>query len=506
MLRWIALLILLVAAMVTPFSCERPDVKVASKAFTESVVLGEILANLSRNEGKVTVHFRQLGGTKLVYTALKNGDIDAYVDYTGTIVEEILSGETRDPEAVRERLKQDGILVSETLGFNNRYELGITRKLAAERNIDTISDLAKHPDLRFGFSNEFMDRKDGWQPLKKRYGLPQQEVRGLDHAVAYEQLDAGSIDVMDVYTTDAKIKLYDIKVLEDDREFFPRYDAVILYRADLEERHPQVARAFLKLQGRINRAQMFAMNVKATMNRVPESTVAQDFLKREFQIQPRVEAETRWSRFTKHTLEHVDLVRRSLLPAILLAIPLGILAIKYRRLGQGVLASVAVVQTIPALALLVFLMAPVHALGLASVGQGSLTAILALFLYSLLPIVRNTYAGLNEIPQSVHESAVVLGIPPISRLYLVEIPLASRTILAGIKTAAVVNVGFATLGALIGAGGYGQPILTGIRLNNTSLILEGAIPAAVMALCIQWAFDFGERFLVPEGLRLESEL
>eukprot|EP00913_Durusdinium_trenchii_P010923 g10252.t1 len=386
-----------------------PDVRIASKAFTESVVLGEILANTARNEDKVVVHMRELGGTTLVYTALKNGDIDAYVDYTGTIVEEIFAGAEIEGETeMRARLREDGILVSRTLGFNNRYEFGMKRERAEKLGITKISDLTRYSDFRFRFSNEFMDRKDGWKPLQRHYGLPQTDVRGVDHSVAYEQLDSDSADVIDVYTTDAKIKLYDIKVLDDDRDFFPRYDAVILYRADLEERHPEVVQAFRQLEGKFDRSKMLAMNTRVTMNRIPESQVAGAFLKEEFGIESQVADETVWTRLGKHTLEHIDLVRRSLLPAILLAIPLGIFAIKLPRAGQVVLAVVAVVQTIPALALLVFLMTPVNALGLGSIGHGSMTAILALFLYSLLPIVRNTYAGLNEISPQIHESAYYL--------------------------------------------------------------------------------------------------
>jgi osmoprotectant transport system permease protein len=138
-------------------------------------------------------------------------------------------------------------------------------------------------------------------------------------------------------------------------------------------------------------------------------------------------------------------------------------------------------------------------------GIGFKPSIAALFLYSLLPIVRNTYAGLQNIPPHIRESAEALGLPPQSRLWLVELPIASRTILAGIKTAAVMNVGFATLGALIGAGGYGQPILTGIRLDDIGLILQGAIPAAGLALLVQGLFEVAERVVVSKGLRLEVE-
>jgi osmoprotectant transport system permease protein len=162
-----------------------------------------------------------------------------------------------------------------------------------------------------------------------------------------------------------------------------------------------------------------------------------------------------------------------------------------------ILAIVGIVQTIPSLALLVFL--------IPFLGIGGLPAMVALFLYSLLPIVRNTYAGLHDIPIQIRESAEALGLRAAARLRLVELPMAARAILAGIKTSAVINVGTATLGALIGAGGYGQPILTGIRLDDLGLILEGAVPAAVLALLVQGLFELAERWLVPRGLRLKGE-
>jgi osmoprotectant transport system permease protein len=129
-------------------------------------------------------------------------------------------------------------------------------------------------------------------------------------------------------------------------------------------------------------------------------------------------------------------------------------------------------------------------------------SIVALFLYSLLPIVRSTHAGLVGIAPELRDSAKALGLSAAARLGLVELPLASPSILAGIKTSAIINVGTATLGALIGAGGYGQPILTGIRLDDMRLILEGAVPAALMALAAQAVFELAERFLIPAGLRL----
>jgi len=185
-----------------------------------------------------------------------------------------------------------------------------------------------------------------------------------------------------------------------------------------------------------------------------------------------------------------------LLAAILVAVPLGVLAAKRPRLGQPVLAVAGVVQTVPTLALLVF-MIPLF-------GIGTVPAIVALFLYGLLPIVRNTHAGITGIPASVRESAEALGLPPGAILRLVELPLASPLIFAGIQSAPVINVGTATLGALIGAGGLGQPIFTGIRLDDVGLILAGAVPASMLALAVQALFELGARLLVPRGLRVSK--
>ena len=194
------------------------------------------------------------------------------------------------------------------------------------------------------------------------------------------------------------------------------------------------------------------------------------------------------------------MVAVSLFWAVLVAVPLGVLAARRARLGQLVLGVVGVIQTIPAIALLVLLIRPV---GWFSDELGYPQAVVALFLYSLLPIVRNTHAGLRAIPPPLSESAMALGLPPATRLFRVDLPLASPTILAGIKTAAVINVGFATLGGFIGAGGFGEPIFTGIRLNDYGIILQGALPAALLAILVQGLFELLERTLVPKGLRLK---
>ncbi len=473
-------------------------IAIGSKNFTESVILGELATLLVRSEGRTARHRKALGGTRIVFNALIKGDIDAYAEYTGTIREEILSGrEAKTDAAVRTALAERGVVLGATLGFQNTYALGMREEVARERGIRRISDLVQYPDLVFRFSNEFMDRGDGWPSLRRRYGLPQRNVRGLEHDLAYRGIESGAVDLIDLYSTDAEIAYYELRTLEDDLAHFPPYDAVWLYRADLEERAPAAVRALARVAGRIDAADMIAMNARVKLDGEPEGVVAAAFLTEALGEETRADVESAFERFGRHTGEHLILVGVSLSAAIALSIPLGVVAARRRRLGQLILGVTGVIQTIPALALLVF-MIPL-------LGIGGPPAVVALFLYSLLPIVRNTYTGLTEIPLSLREAALALGLPSSARLRYVELPMAMPSILAGIKTSAVINVGAATLGALIGAGGYGQPILTGIRLDDVGLILEGAVPAACLALLVQGFFDLAERFAVPKGLRLRPD-
>ncbi len=474
------------------------EINVGSKKFTESVILGEVLSHLVRSAGATARHRRELGGTRILWSALLSGELDIYPEYTGTIAQEIMAGQNlRTETEIRAALAKMGVRMSRPAGFNNTYAIGMKKDAANKYGIGSISDLRKHPNLFFGFTNEFMSRGDGWPSLRDRYRLPHKSVRGLDHDLAYRALESGSIQVMDLYSTDAEIGYYGLRILKDDLNYFPVYNAVILYRADLETRAPDVVKSILRLEGRISEREMVRMNARAKLDKVPEARVAADFLAKAFKVKAQVIEEGMWDRFIRNTQGHLYLVTISLGAAILVSIPLGILAAKLAVAGQIILGIVSVIQTIPSLALLVF-MIPL-------LGIGGPPAIMALFLYSLLPIVRNTYAGLHDIPVQILESAEALGLPPGARLRLVELPIAARSILAGVKTSAVINVGTATLGALIGAGGYGQPILTGIRLDDVGLILEGAVPAAALALTAQGAFELIERFFVSKGLRLKIQ-
>jgi osmoprotectant transport system permease protein len=472
-----------------------PSVRIGSKTFTESVILGEIASQLMADAGIAATHRRELGGTQVLFHALEANELDIYPEYTGTITGEILAGKkVRGEEALRAELARRGVGMSRPLGFDDTYAIGMREDVAARLNIRTLSDLRNHPDLKLGFSNEFMERADGWPGLRDRYGLPHRDVRGLDHDLAYRALAAGEIQATELYSTDAEILAYKLRVLGDDRKFFPSYECVWLYRTDLPTRSPKALELLARLEGKITTAGMAAMNARAKIDRIPEDRVAAEFLGSNLGVDSRVIVEGPLGRLLRRLGEHLTLVGISLAAAIVVAIPLGIAAARRPRLGSGILAVAGVVQTIPSLALLVFM--------IPWLGIGAKPALVALFLYSLLPIIRNTATGLRDIPASLRESAEALGLPPIARLRQIELPMAARAILAGIKTAAVINVGTATIGALIGAGGFGQPILTGLRRDDVRMVLlEGAIPSAVLALAVQAAFDLAERFLVPRGLR-----
>lgn len=466
--------------------------RVASKAFTESVILGEIVTQAERAAGVEAEHRAALGGTRLAWDSLVDGAVDVYPEYTGTIVEEILRAPV-PPQDLARALAAHGVGMTGPLGFDNTYAIGMVAARARRLGVASISDLRAHPSLKLAFSNEFMSRRDGWPALRRRYDLPQTGVRGIDHDLAYQALRDGTIDATDIYTTDAEIQRLGLVALTDDLSFFTRYDAVLLYRLDVSERFgPAAVAVLLRLEGRIDAATMVSLNARAKLDHVPEAEVASAFLGAAVP-HPAPSRLRSASAILARVVEHLELVGLSLLAAILVAVPLGVLAAKRPRLGQAVLAAAGVVQTVPTLALLVF-MIPLF-------GIGTVPAVVALFLYGLLPIVRNTHAGITGIPASLRESAEALGLPPGAILRLIELPLASPLIFAGIQSAAVINVGTATLGALVGAGGLGQPIFTGIRLDDLGLILAGAVPASLLALAVQALFELGARLLVPRGLR-----
>ena len=481
--RWLTVMALMMAALLSSAAALGATTVIGSKAFTESVILGELAVQLTKEAGYDAEHRRQLGGTRVLWSALVRGDIQCYPEYSGTLRTEIFASQSIGSDAeLRAALTRESMWTSEPLGFNNTYVLGMRRDRAAELGITSMSQLAEHPALRFDFSNEFMERADGWPGIRAYYRLPQQDVRGLSHDLAYRGLESRSLDLTDLYSTDAEIVHYDLITLADDAKFFPAYDAIMVCRNDVPE---AIRDSLNRLGGRIDEMAMTRMNARAALDRQPEAQIAASFLREQLHVAADAKVQSRTARVWQRTREHLAMVGISLGLAVLVAVPLGIVAFYRRGVGRVVFAIADVLQTLPALALLVFL--------IPWLGIGYAPAIVALFLYSVLPILRNTHTGLADIPRDLRESAEALGLPRMARLRYVELPLSARSMLAGIRTAAVINVGTATLGALIGAGGYGQPILTGIRLDDTNLILEGAVPAALLALLVQWVFGWIER-------------
>jgi osmoprotectant transport system permease protein len=464
---------------------------VGSKKFTESYVLGEIAKRSLRDAGITAEHRQGMGGTIILWEALRGAQISAYPEYTGTIAEEILKApRSLSEQQMRDALAQFGVGMTAELGFNNTYALVMRRSEAERLGIRTISDLRKTAALRFGLTHEFLDRQDGWRPLAARYQLTPADVRGIDHGLGYDALRNGDIDVKDAYSTDAKIGSYDLIALADDLQFFPQYKAVFLYRSNLT---PAAIGALSKLAGTIDEARMIQLNAEAERTK-NYGRAAALYFGDSGTVASREDSFPR--KLTRWTLRHLQLAGVSLLLAIAVGVPLGIVASRGGAIGHAILALTGIVQTIPSLALLALLVP------LPFFGISARTAIAALFLYGLLPIVRNTATGLQDIATPLRESAIALGLEPAARLRKIYLPMASRSVLGGIKTSAVINIGTATLAALIGAGGLGEPILSGLNLNDHATILQGAIPAAILALLVQWLFDGLDRLLIPKGLRL----
>jgi osmoprotectant transport system permease protein len=470
-------------------------VRVGSKSFTESYVVAEIAAQVLEAAGAGPVERRVgLGGTGIAYRAVAHGSVDFYPEYTGTISRAIL----KDPavesvEAIRAALQSRGLTISAPLGFENTYALAVRADLAQRLGLERISDLARHPELTGAFTSGFLEREDGWPGLRRHYGLTLASVRAIEHALAYQALASATVDVIDIFSTDGRITRGGVVVLRDDRRFFPAYAAVLLARREFVERAPEAWAALERaLVGRLDTPAMTRLNALADLDGRSARQVAARFLGREV-----TDAEER-ARLLRElgtlTLEHLGLVAAAVTLAVLVGLPLGIVAARSAVLGQAELMAVGVLQTIPALALLCF-MIPL-------LGIGTLPALVALFLYALLPVVRGTHTGLATLDRQLLEIADVVGLTGWRRLARIELPLASVNVLAGIKTAAIWTVGTATLAAFIGGGGYGTLIVRGLALDDATTILAGAIPAALMALVFHGVFELVDRALVPRGLRL----
>ena len=490
---------------------------IGSKRFTESYILAELLAQTASPALPQPAVVKQgLGNTAIVYEALRSGAIDLYAEYTGTIALEILkSPEALSTEAMNAALAPLGLGVAIPFGFNDGYALAMRAADADRLGLRTLSDLARHPELKLGLSNEFIGRADGWPGLAARYGFKVQPT-GLDHGLAYDAIAAKQVDVIDIYTTDAKIDHLGLRVLEDDLHYFPRYDAVVLYRLDVPKRLPKAWAAMQTLRGRVDEKAMIGMNARAELQGVAFDVIAHDFLAQSAAngkagdtgasgagaaTGQKADAASRGfmaklvgGDLGRLTREHLTLVGLSVGLAILIAVPLGILVFPHARLRAVVLGLTGLLQTIPSLAMLAVLISLTGVIGI-------VPALIALTLYSLLPIMRNTVTGLSGVPTELRQAGTALGMTGGQSMRLVLLPLALPTLVAGIRTATTIAIGTATIAAFIGAGGYGERIVTGLALNDRGLMVAGAVPAAVLALLSEALFE-----LVEYGIRRSRRL
>ena len=478
----------------------RPIV-VASKPFGESYLLAEMFAQVLEAHGFAVERRPGLGATELAFEALRTGAIDVYPEYTGTGLTAILHEQPiADPRETFARVATEferrwGIRWLPPLGFENTYAIAVRRETAESLGLRTLSDLARAaPGLTAGLSPDFIGRPDGLLGIARAYGIRLKAVHALGPAVKYQALAAGKVDVIDGYATDGLIARYDLVVLADDRRFFPPYQAAALVGARLPREAPRAVLALEALSGRITEATMRRLNRRVEVDNEPIARVAADAIgelglgaggaetaageaRGDAGRQPLgAYLATQAPTLLRLTLRHLLLVGISLAAAVLLAMPLGLLLERAPRAAEGAIRAVGLLQTIPGIALLAF-MIPL-------LGIGVVPALVALLLYSLYPILRNTYTGVRNADPEAVSAALAIGMTPGQVLRYVRLPLAAPVIMAGIRTAAVIDVGTATLAAFIGAGGLGDPIVAGLSLSDTRMILSGAIPAALLALLV----------------------
>ena len=471
-------------------SAAADPIHIGSKNSNESYLLSEMAAQLLESEGFLVKRRFGLGGTLIAFDALAAGEIDLYMEYTGTLSQAILKlGRDAERPEINRLLASRQLRLLRPLGFNNTYAIAVRRRQAQALGLRSIGDLADHPALRVAFSHEFLERRDGWPGLAQAYGL-HLSATGIEHALAYQAIADGAIDVTDAYSTDGELLRYDLAQLRDDRRFFPQYLAAPLVRSDIGDK---VVKLLNGLGGSLTDGRIQALNAAVVVDGRSFADVAAGFLS-ERGIGAGAKPDDLWPSLAANTVQHLKLTFSALGAAVAVGLTLSLLIFRHAILARCVIYACGLLQTVPSIALLALLI-PLF-------GIGAAPAVLALFLYSLLPILRNTVTALCAIDPTLLRVAAALGLSRREQIRHVYLPLSMPSVLAGIRTAAVITIGTATLAAFIGAGGLGDPIVTGLALNDVSLILQGAIPAAILAIVTELAFEAVERTLVPGHLRV----
>ncbi|MBL4601385.1 MAG: ABC transporter permease subunit [Emcibacteraceae bacterium] len=480
----------------TPVFAADETIIIGSKMDGESYLLAEIMSQLLESKGYIIDRKFGFGGTLICFNALRQGEIDLYPEYTGTISQVILEpderpNDNRSIEAYQKILKSKGLNLFSRFGFNNTYVLAIKNSLGEARNIEKISDLKLHADLIHAFSHEFLNRSDGWPALKQTYGLEMSAV-GIQHGLAYKAIDQGSIDITDAYSTDGDIKRYDLRLLEDDLGFFPEYYGAAFARQDFSA---EAIKILSSLENLFNDQEMRTLNARVVIDKQTFAEVAKDFLEKNDLVYATasIKQNTIFDNLVKNTLTHIKITLIALSIGCFIGLFGAVMIFRSQKISRFVIYFTGLLQTIPSIALLA-LMIPI-------LGIGEVPAIVALFLYSLLPILRSAVTALTTIDPVLVNVSKAIGMTKYQQLKYVLFPLALPNILSGVKTAAVICIGTATLAAFIGAGGLGEPIVTGLALNDTSLILQGAIPAAILAIIVELLFEILEKRLISEHMR-----
>ncbi len=497
-----------------PGDLDRPVV-VGSKPFGESYLLAELFAQILEARGLPVTRRFGLGGTEIAFPALRQGAIDVFPEYTGTGLLVILKAPVESDPAVvfdtvsREFARQFDVRWLAPLGFENTYAMSVRTEMAQRLGLRTLSDFAAvSGDMRAGFTADFIGLPDGLPGLRRAYGLAPKTVSALAPAVKYRALVDGEVDIIDAYSTDGLLARYPLTVLEDDRRFFPPYDAAAMVRGAVARARPGAVAALAELSGRLDVKRMRSLNARVEVNGEAIATVAHDALVdlglvrggapvgRPVTTAGEVSlARYLWERraaIAAMSARHLWLAGVSLAAAILAGIAGGV-ALSRTRFAEPVTRGVGLLQTVPGIALLAFML-PV-------LGIGTAPAIAALFLYSLYPITRNTVTGVREADRGAIAAAEALGMTPWQVLTWVRVPLAMPVIMAGVRTAAVINVGTATLAAFVGGGGLGDPIVAGLALADTRMVLSGAIPAAMLAVLVDVTLAGAQTWLTPAALR-----
>lgn len=491
-------------------------VVVASKPFGESYLLCEMFAQLLEAHGFAVVRRPGLGATEVAFSALRRNSIDVYPEYTGTGLLAILHDSladslARDPHAVyqyvtRRSSERYGVRWLAPLGFQNTYAIAVRRETSEKYHIRTLSDLAREGrHLVAGFTPDFIGRADGLPGLTRTYGLHLRDVRPLAAAVKYQALASSAVDVVDGYSTDGLLARYDLVTLIDDRHFFPPYEAAAVVSPQLTRENPAAIATLALLSDRLSESRMRELNRRVEVDGQDVRRVAAVALVDiglisaggVSAVSPSYDDSTSfwnylWQRrgmLGALALRHLFLVVIALGAAVVVAIPLGLVLERARAVAEPVVQALGVIQTIPSIAMLAF-MIPL-------LGIGTAPALVALWLYALYPVARNTFTGVRDADPAAVEAAEALGATPRQRLLMVRLPLAAPVIMAGVRTAAVITVGAATLAAFIGAGGLGEPIVAGLALADTRMVLSGALPAALLALLVDGLLALVERLVTP---------